>query len=344
MHNGHQVAIWSPSGRSSPPATPRSVGQIGPLGSVSQIDYYGAVEGSAQVEVLDSLATLKGFDAVLFALPAYGLHSAINQAAATIGNGQTIIFTPTLALAPLYLAQCLQSRQITARIIGFGTTVATARKMSPNKVTLFNVRARLDCAALPASDNDHALRIARQLYGDRFALRRDILATTLSNTNPVFHVPLILGNLARIERGEVWTQYDSLTASIARIAESVDAERCAVARAFDASVRTIHEHFAASFNVPITDLATQSAAVHATIGSPAGPNSLDHRYITEDVPYGLAVTAALGAMAGVATPVTDACITLASTAVGHDLRQANEFADALGFTSMDSATLLARLR
>lgn len=94
----------------------------------------------------------------------------------------------------------------------------------------------------------------------------------------------------------------------------------------------------------MADLATQSAAVHITLGSPAGPRSLDHRYITEDVPYGLAVYAQLGSIAGVPTPVTDACVTLASSAVGRDLGADNQLAPALGLTGLSSSALLARLR
>ena len=41
-----------------------------------------------------------------------------------------------------------------------------------------------------------------------------------------------------------------------------------------------------------------------------------HRYITEDIPYGLVPLAYLGDLAGVPTPIMDAMIDLAST-VNH---------------------------
>ena len=50
------------------------------------------------------------------------------------------------------------------------------------------------------------------------------------------------------------------------------------------------------------------------------PPSLDHRYIREDVGYGLVPMAEIGRLLGIATPVMDALITLASTALGDDFR------------------------
>ena len=54
-----------------------------------------------------------------------------------------------------------------------------------------------------------------------------------------------------------------------------------------------------------------------TIKSPA---TLDHRYIKEDVGYGLVPMAEIGRLMDVKTPVMDALITLASVALGIDFR------------------------
>jgi opine dehydrogenase len=50
------------------------------------------------------------------------------------------------------------------------------------------------------------------------------------------------------------------------------------------------------------------------------PPALQHRYIYEDVGYGLVPMAALGRLAGVATPAMDLLIDLANLAIGADLR------------------------
>ena len=50
------------------------------------------------------------------------------------------------------------------------------------------------------------------------------------------------------------------------------------------------------------------------------PGSLDHRYIKEDIGYGLVPMAEIGKLVGVRTPVMDALITLASVALGIEFR------------------------
>ena len=96
--------------------------------------------------------------------------------------------------------------------------------------------------------------------------------------------------------------------------------------------------------MPITDLGSQAQLVHDRLGSPAGPVSLDSRYFTEDVPYGLAFYSALGRSAGVPTPALDACVVLAGAACGRDFAAENELAAELGIAAMniDMLRTLAR--
>ncbi|HTS69438.1 MAG TPA: NAD/NADP octopine/nopaline dehydrogenase family protein, partial [Terriglobia bacterium] len=46
--------------------------------------------------------------------------------------------------------------------------------------------------------------------------------------------------------------------------------------------------------------------------APDGPFTLDHRYVTEDVPMGLGLLHSLGKKVGVATPICDGLINIAS--------------------------------
>ena len=61
--------------------------------------------------------------------------------------------------------------------------------------------------------------------------------------------------------------------------------------------------------------ACDESAPNATIKS---PSSLDHRYVHEDVGYGLVPLAAFGKLAGVPTPTIDALINLSLLSLGID--------------------------
>jgi opine dehydrogenase len=349
---GHEVALWSPSGQSLPPA------------GVFSLTATGALEGSYGVQSASLADTVVGAQAIIISLPAYG-HAHVMQAAAPyIAAGQPVFVMPSLSLGGLLLAKLLHARGVSAPVVSVGTTVATARRLDATPratvaaaphdakstaqpsaaVRLLSVRTRLDIAATPASATGEMIALASNLFGDCFVPQSDALAIALSNVNPISHVPLALANLSRIEAAEAWTQYDRMTGSTARMIEALDAERLALARSLGLTVRSIHEHFHYSFGVPMASLDAQSRAVHASRGGVAGPTSLTTRYLTEDVPYGLAFISRLGRSNGVAVPVAEGCVALASAALGRDLAAENTLLALAGLDGMPAEALLGVAR
>ncbi len=73
------------------------------------------------------------------------------------------------------------------------------------------------------------------------------------------------------------------------------------------------------------------------------PGAIATRWLTEDVPYGLVTWADLGRRVGVATPVLDAVVALASTVLGMDCRAQGRTAEDFGLASIDPADLAAFL-
>ena len=331
---GHRVTLWSPSGNST-----------ASLGQKFTLAFSGAATGHAIVHAAAEIAiAVADAEVVIISVPAYGHVAVMDACAPYLTAGQVVLVMPMLSLTSLYLSRLLQARSVAVPIVSFGTTVMTARRKRPAEVELLSIRGKLDLAALPVRYTDEAMRIATALYGERFSAQSDTLAVAMVNVNPISHVPLALANLTRIEKGEVWTQYDNMDGAVAKMIVAVDRERLAVAAAFGLAVRSIEEHFHYSFGVPMADLGTQSRAVHTRIGSPTGPVSLDSRYFTEDVPYGLAFYAAMGRVVRVPTPCIDACIALASAACGRDFASENAMIGTLGLDRVSATELSALAR
>lgn len=333
---GHEVTLWSPSGESLPPQ------------GMFLLTAKGALEGKFSVRSASLVNAMADAQAIIISLPAYG-HARVMQAAAPhVAAGQPVFVMPSLSLGGLLMARLLHARGVSAPVVSVGTTVATARKLATTPdaaaVQVLSVRTRLDVAATPATATSGMIALASTVFGDCFVPQTDALAIALSNVNPISHVPLALANLSRIEAAEAWTQYDRMTGSTARMTEALDGERLAVARSFGLTVRSIHEHFHHSFGVPVASLDAQSRSVHASRGSPAGPTSLASRYLTEDVPYGLAFFARMARTNGVAVPVADGCVGLASAALGRDLASENTLLVLAGIDELPDAALLAVAR
>ena len=322
---GHDVAIWSPRGAAVP----------------SALAYSGIVEGRCEVGSVADVADLGAADVVLVAIPATAYADVIPRVASHLRSAQFVFLSGALSLAPLWLAELAAEHGQRPVVAASGTTVATARTRDDG-VAIMTIRTRLAIATLPVAATGKALALMTQLFGDRFDAAANVLAVTLTNINPVAHAAMAIANLTRIERGEAWPQYHYLTPAVARLVEAMDAERRAVAASFGAQVTTIEQHFQRSFDVPQTVLADIAAELHRRRGGPPGPTSLDTRFVLEDVPFGLVVNAALARVTNVATPVTDATITLLSTLYQRDFRSANPLVAALGLASSSRDALLAR--
>ncbi len=82
--------------------------------------------------------------------------------------------------------------------------------------------------------------------------------------------------------------------------------------------------------------ACRESEANKTIKSPP---TLQHRYILEDVGYGLVPISALAALARVKTPTIDALIVLASEAIGTDLRAGGLNLKSLGLEGLSPEEL-----
>ncbi len=137
-------------------------------------------------------------------------------------------------------------------------------------------------------------------------------------------------NLTRMELGEAWGQNRHITPAVARLIEALDAERLAIAQGFGLAVRTIHEHFHLSFDVPMGPLAEMTHALAQRPTDVKGPTTLDSRYVTEDVPFGLVPTIRLAALAGDAGAATRGGVRLMSALYGRDFAAENDILPRLG--------------
>jgi len=320
---GHQVTLWSR-------------GLAAGEGTVASA---GAVEGRFAVRCAGSREdAAEGADAVVIALPGWAHRETFEAIGPVLQAGQTVLISSHASLGGLYLRRLARPGVV---IVGWGTTVVTGRRVGALAARVSNVRSAVDVAAIPAGDTAAGLATCRALFGDRFVERANLLAVQLSNLNPQNHLAMMLCNLTRAERGERWGNYWGVTPAVGRLMEALDAERLALAARFGASVRTVRQHYALSFQVPEAPVGEQAAILDARGGNPDGPDTLDTRYITEDVPFGIAVTERLGRVAGVGTPLHTGGADILCALMGRDLRAENTLLPALGLEGVDTAGLLA---
>jgi opine dehydrogenase len=168
----------------------------------------------------------------------------------------------------------------------------------------------------------------------------NILYTGLTNANAMLHVANCVANAGRIESGDSYKFYaEGVTPAVAKLYEAINAERVAVAAALGASVPSLTDWFDRVYGVrEATLVETCQRLTHNSDGpyqATGTPKSLDHKFITEDVPTGLIPMSALGRAAGVGTPAIDALVELGGKMTGRDFAADARTLERLGLSGMD---------
>ena len=332
--NGHDPMLWSPSGKGT-----------AALAGGGKLTANGAIDAAFRPRVADGAEELvRDNDVLVLALPAYGHKAVMDSMAPHVRNAQPIIISSHASLGAIYLMQLLARRGVTAPVTAWGTTAVTARRRSGSEVRINTVRRLIDLCTVPDRRAQEGLALCRRLFGDRFQPRDGLLAISLSNLNPQNHMGIALGNMTRMERGETWSQGGNVTPNVGRLLEALDQERLAIACALELDVRTVFEHFHLSYHVPIASVSEMNQQMHARGTGGTGPATADSRYVIEDVPYGLVVTAALGELVGRPARLHDAGTRIFSAMYGRDFAAENELLNALDLQRHDMGDLQCAAR
>ncbi len=312
----------------------------------------GVFEGRAIPRLLttDVAKAVAGADLVMLVVPSIAHETYAQALADTLPGGVPVLLNPGHTGGGLHFQTALRraGRTDPVEICETVTLTYIARLEGPAEVGIYSYTRKLMFAALPGSATLRLHRLVRPLFPE-IRPASSVLETGLSNINAVFHPPGMLMNAGWIEDtgGDFLFYREGVTESVGRVVAAVDGERLAVARALGVPARPFLEIFRDAGLTTDAAAASRSVARACRESAPnrtlRSPPSLDHRYVHEDVGYGLVPIAGLGRLAGVATPTIDAQIALLSTAAGVDYAADGLTLARMGVADLDPAELLDRV-
>ena len=241
----------------------------------------------------------------------------------------------------LRLAEFLRARGGPSPLIGETSTVPYSTRVArPGEVHIQALATWILVAALPATRTAELMDACAPLWPGVVRPAVHVLQAAFSNPNTIVHAPPAILNLGRIERtqGDFFVYAEGITPSVSRIVGALHAELGAVASAFGFQ----------TWDYQPDDFAPPASVVTAVFQGPQaidelsrsrGPSGARHRYLTEDIPYGLVPIGRLGRLAGVATPLLDALVTLGSAASEQDFWATGPTLEALGLPWADPASV-----
>ncbi len=271
-------------------------------------------------------------DVVVVATRTTGHERAEELLSRYLRHARLVLVTPGY-LGSAYLAKSLGAK---ADIYAEGESPAfDSRIEEPGRVRIYFRNVRNALAFLPKRREEEGLRIARELVPTYGYLRANAVESALLNPNLVLHTAGCVTSAARIEtaRDEFRLYREGFTPSVWRLVERLDAEKDRVLEAFGVSPTAYLDACLFRNERDMTQDAREVFERYGREGGPKGPNSLESRYLTEDVPNGLGLLADLGEAVGVETPVARALIAIAGALLGRDLAAESRTLKKLGFES-----------
>jgi opine dehydrogenase len=319
---------------------------IAPVREAGGITVRGVVgEGVARPERVtsDAAEALAGATLVFVVVPAYA-HDAMAEALAPHLHDDHVV-----VLMPGNAGGALAFRREVVRQGGPAVTVAEAasfvfacKKDGAAGVWIRGVKNGLPVGVLPAESTERVMALLHALY-PTFAAATDVLETSLSNANHVAHPPALLLNVARIEStgGDYSFFHEGMTPSVARLTDAIDAERMALVGRLGYTPESTLAQLVRFYGDQGFGGATYYEAVSTTPvhGAARAPASVDHRYFTEDLPYGLVPIVEIGRVLGMGLPATRGVIDVVGALMGVDFWATGRTAARLGLEGMGVAEM-----
>ena len=253
--------------------------------------------------------------------PAYSTTPFGEAVAGKLSAGQTVVVTPGSCGGALAFKRAagLERDDDAIRVAETSTLHYAVRLTEPGHVRVFlKLKAGNLLAALPGRHTNSILRLISDVYPS-MEPAKNVMQTSLQNANPVIHPAVTLANAARIEGtgGDFLFYEEGVSDATGRWIEAIDRERIAIGAKMGITVLPDPELGMRQGYMLADDYgeAYRTAPGFIGIGAQA---QLDHRYLNEDVGYGLLFMARLARQLGVATPTMDAAIHLASVLMERD--------------------------
>lgn len=280
----------------------------------------------------DIAACLREAQVILICTSAGRHPEILDYALAAAKPGQAFLLTPGNFGSILFRQAFDRAGILDVVIAELAACRWACRERGPGRVHVAFPPSEQKLAAFPASDTARALEIFSRFIA--VAPAANVFETALNSPNVISHVAGAVLNAAPIDRGgEAFNFFlDGLSETVIQCMTQLEQERDAVLAAYGLRV------FAAPSEGFMRKLMDYSN--HPELDgfrNLEGPGSFRHRYVSEDASCGVAMLVSLAKAKGIAVPLNEAFLTIASAINGEDYGKTGRTLEAFGLTAADAA-------
>jgi opine dehydrogenase len=338
--SGHEVSLFD---FDQFPENIHAIHTAGGISSEGDLSGYQVISYAGH----DIGRALQGADVIYAVGPAYSTRPFAEACKPYLKKGQIVIVCPSSCGGALEfkLGAGLGMGEDDILVAETSTLPYAVRVIAPGKLHVYlKLKGGSYLAALPASHTDFVLNIIGDVFPTMDAAE-NVLQTSLQNGNPIIHPAVTLLNAGLIERtqGNFLFYEEGVTNGVGRLIKSVDDERVAIGEKL--GMRVLPDPELGCIQGYMTEANYDTGYINAPGFKGIGAQrSLDHRYLHEDVGYGLVFMKQLGAQLGVDTPVITSLIGIASVVMNRDyLQEAPRTPESLGLAGYSADELVKLL-
>lgn len=329
---GHEVRLWRRNGAL--------------LASRIRLkDADGEREVSIAKPCADMGEAVRGAELVFMPDPAFTQEENAKRLAPHLAGGQLVFLAPG-SFGSYAMARIIHDAGNRADVAfaETGTLPWLARKHGPQAIAITARATRLPTGVFPSRLKDKSLQIIQQAF-PAIEPVDDALSAALMNAGPIIHPPLVLMNAGPLEHFEQWDIHNEGTQpAIRRVTDALDAERIAAREAlgYGPPHFPLADHYRSDgeewmygrrVHKKLTDSKDWRERIVLT----------EHRYMREDVAFGLAFLVSVCEWAGVACPLARGLLAVGGAVVGRDLRASGRTLESLGLSGLGMERMKEKL-
>lgn len=311
----HKVTLWN-----------RSKDNISKLMETHTIICKGVIDGKVKINLItdDIEKAIEDPDIILITTPANSHKELAEQIAKNIKRETLIILNPGRTFGALKFEAIYNEYNPTLKqtIAETQTIIYTCRKTCEDSVDIISLKSDVLISTLNANENKDIISKLPKCIQQYFIPAKSMIETSIGNVGMILHcAPLLLNTGWTESKTSIYKYYyDGITPTIGRFIEKIDKERVSVSKELGLEVETTKDWLKRTYGVQGGDLyeCIRDNDAYETIDA---PNSLEHRYIFEDIPCGLVPLEAIGKRLGLEMENTSLIIDLASNLLDVDFRK-----------------------
>lgn len=250
----------------------------------------GIISGSAHINAVSDRMEEVISDFIMVTTPSLAHKDIAKQIAPFVHRDMVIILNPGRTFGAIEFLDTLKECGVSnlPHIAETQTIVYTCRRSTNNHVVIYVLKEGVEIASVKGDDLDYIMeRIPNCLRG-YFKPVDSVFQTSLSNVGMVLHCAPVLMNIGCIESDSVEFKYyyNGISKTVAKFLEKVDSERLLVAEKLGFHVESTAQWLRRTYQVSGASLYSclRNNQAYREIDA---PNTIQHRYILEDVPNGL---------------------------------------------------------